>query len=232
MITLRPASERGTNKIDWLDTKFTFSFDQYYDPSHMGFRDLRVMNEDVVAPGGGFPLHPHRNMEIVTYILAGQLEHKDSMGNGSVIGPGQIQRMTAGRGVTHSEFNHSKDQPVHLYQIWILPRESGLEPGYEDLSFDLDQPRNQWRLLVSPGEGEGTALIHQDVKIHATRLDAGKEIKHQIPPGRYAWVQVASGSVNLNGTAMTAGDGAAVSDEAILTLTAQENSEILLFDLS
>ena len=232
MITLRPAGERGANKIDWLDTKFTFSFDQYYDPNHMGFRDLRVMNEDVIAPGGGFPLHPHRNMEIVTYILEGQLEHKDSMGNGSVIAPGQIQRMTAGRGVTHSEFNQSNENPVHLYQIWILPRESGLEPGYEDLTFDLDKPRDRWRLLVSPDGEDGTALIHQDVKIHAARLDSGKTLEHTITAGRHAWAQVARGAITLNGTAMTAGDGAAVSDESQLTLAAEQDSEILLFDLS
>ena len=232
MITLRPAGERGSNKLDWLDTKFTFSFDRYYDPNHMGFRDLRVMNEDVIAPGGGFPPHGHRDMEIVTYLLNGQLEHKDSKGNGSVIGPGQIQRMTAGRGVTHSEFNHSKEKSVHLYQIWILPRESALEPSYEDLAFDLDENRNAWRLLVSPDGEDGTALIHQDVRVLAARLDAGKELTRDIRSGRYAWVQVARGAVALNGAALTAGDGAAVSEEEKIMIAANENSEILLFDLA
>lgn len=232
MIALRPASERGTNKIDWLETYFTFSFDRYYDPRYMGFRDLRVMNEDTIAPGGGFPLHPHRDMEIITYILAGQLEHKDSMGNGSVIGPGQLQRMTAGRGVTHSEFNHSQTEPIHLYQIWILPQESGLEPGYEDLTIDLESNRNQWTLLVSPGAEPGTAKIHQDVRLYAMKLDAGKEVNHAIPAGRHAWVQVARGSVTLKGETLNTSDGAALSEEASLSIQATEDAEVLLFDLA
>ncbi len=232
MITLRPAGERGMNKIDWLETYFTFSFDRYYDPDYMGFRDLRVMNEDFIAPGGGFPLHPHRDMEIITYILEGRLEHRDSMGNGAVIGPGQIQRMTAGRGVTHSEFNHSKTEPVHLYQVWIVPRESALEPGYEDLSFNLDDHRNQWTLLVSPDGEPGTSKINQDARLYATRLDAGEEITHDIGANRHAWVQVARGSVTLNGQKLHTSDGAAVSGEKLLTLRAEDESEVLLFDLS
>jgi redox-sensitive bicupin YhaK (pirin superfamily) len=232
MIALRPAGERGTNKIDWLETYFTFSFDRYHDPNHMGFRDLRVMNEDTIAPGGGFPLHPHRDMEIITYILEGQLEHKDSMGNGSVIGPGQIQRMTAGSGVTHSEFNHSQTEPVHLYQIWILPQESGLEPGYEDLTIDIENNRNEWTLLVSPGGEPGTAKINQDVRLYATHLDAGEEVARPIPAGRHAWAQVISGSVMLNGEKLGTSDGAAISEEDSLSMHATEDAEVLLFDLA
>ena len=232
MITLRRAHERGHFDHGWLDTYHTFSFSQYHDPRHMGFRDLRVINDDRVRGGHGFPPHPHRDMEIVTYVLDGALEHRDSMGNGSVIRPGEVQRMTAGTGVVHSEFNPSKTDPVHLLQIWILPRQRGLAPGYEQKAFADDMLRDTLRVIAAPDGREGAVTINQDVTLYASRLGPGVEVKHDLPRGRFAWLHVARGAAQLNGEAVGAGDGAAVSDEATLTIRAAEPAEILLFDLA
>ena len=229
MITSRPAGERGISRLGWLDSRHTFSFDQYYDPKHMGFRSLRVINEDRVAPGQGFGTHPHRDMEIVTYILQGALEHKDSMGSGSTIVPGDVQRMSAGTGVLHSEFNHSKDERVHLLQIWIFPDQRGLKPSYEQREL---QPGAGFRLVASPDGRDGSVLIHQDAELLTARLGARETAGHSLRPGRHAWVQVARGSVQLNGQALAAGDGAAVSQEAAITVEAIEPAEVLLFDLA
>lgn len=225
MITLRPGKERGHANHGWLDTFHTFSFNTYYDEKHMGFRSLRVINEDRVAGGGGFPTHPHRDMEIVTYVLEGALEHRDSLGTGSVIRPGEIQRMSAGTGIRHSEFNQSKSDPVHLLQIWITPEKNGLKPEYEQKKVPA-----AWSLIASPEGGENAVTIHQDARIWAGRIDSG--VTHELAPGRHAWVQVTRGSIELNGKKLAAGDGAAVSDEAKLELKASEPAEVLLFDLA
>ena len=232
MITIRKAQERGHFDFDWLNTYHTFSFDQYYDPKHMGFRSLRVINEDIVQPGHGFPTHGHRNMEIVTYILQGALEHRDSMGNGSIIRPGDAQRMSAGTGVRHSEANPSQDKPVHLLQIWILPNEDNLRPEYEEKKFSDDEKRNKLRLIVSPHGDDGSVRIHQDAKIYASQLDDRQEVVHTLENGRSAWLQVAAGSVTLNDVALQQGDGAAVTEESDLRITAQAPAEVLLFDLA
>ncbi len=232
MIKIRKAEGRGHFDFGWLDTYHTFSFGDYYDPSHMAFRSLRVINEDVVGPGRGFPTHGHRDMEIITYILKGALEHRDSMGSGSIIRRGDAQRMSAGTGVRHSESNPSKDDPVHLLQIWILPEREGQQPEYEEKKFADDVKRNRLRLIVSPDGDEGAVRIHQDAKIYASILDEGKSVNHKIATGRHAWLQVAGGAVELNGTALKHGDGAAVSQEDELTITATELSEVLLFDLA
>jgi redox-sensitive bicupin YhaK (pirin superfamily) len=232
MITIRKADERGHFDFGWLNTYHTFSFDQYYDPKHMGFRSLRVINEDIVQPEHGFPTHGHRDMEIVTYILEGALEHRDSMGNGSIIRRGEAQRMSAGTGVRHSEANPSGDAPVHLLQIWILPEEQNLPPEYEEKKFSDDEKRNKLRLIVSPNGGDGSVRIHQDANIYASVLDEGQEVVHSLANGRSAWLQVAAGSVVLNDFALKQGDGAAVTQESNLRITAQELAEILLFDLA
>ena len=232
MIHLRPANERGHTKLSWLDSRHTFSFDQYYDPSYMRFRHLRVLNEDRVAPGQGFPTHPHRDMEILTYVLAGELEHRDSMGNGSVIRPGELQRMSAGTGITHSEFNRSEREPVHLLQIWILPRERGLTPSYEQRATLAEEKRNQLRLVAAADPGEGLVRVHQDVELYVAQMHPGKQVAHRLTPGRHAWLQVARGRVTLNGSPLDAGDGAAVSEELVLEIKATDRSEILLFDLA
>jgi redox-sensitive bicupin YhaK (pirin superfamily) len=232
MITIRKAQERGHFDFGWLNTYHTFSFDQYYDPSHMGFRSLRVINEDIAQPGHGFPTHGHRDMEIVTYILQGALEHRDSMGNGSIIRPGDAQRMSAGTGVTHSEANPSPDEPVHLLQIWILPNEQNLPPEYEEKKFSDDEKRNRLRLIVSPDGSEGSVTIHQDAKIYASLLGDRQEVVHTLENDRSAWLQVAAGSVTLNDVALQQGDGAAVSQESNLRITAREPAEVLLFDLA
>ena len=222
MITVRRGNERGHADHGWLDTYHTFSFGDYYDPQHMGFRSLRVINEDRVAPGGGFPTHPHRDMEIITYVLEGALEHKDSMGTTAVIRPGEVQKMTAGAGVTHSEFNHSKTEPVHLLQIWILPAKKGLKPGYEQVALDAGRGSLQ-KIPIT---------IHQDVVLYCARLDAGVRVNHALGTQRSAWLQVARGAVTLNGESLQAGDGAAISDEPSVTISANSGSEILLFDLA
>jgi quercetin 2,3-dioxygenase len=232
MITVRRAGERGHENYGWLDTQHTFSFGEYHDPRHMGFRTLRVINEDRVRPESGFGTHSHRDMEIVSYVLGGELGHKDSMGTGSVIRPGDVQRMSAGTGVTHSEWNHSKTEPVHFLQIWILPERRGLEPGYEQKTLVPAETQNRLRLVASADGRDGSVTVHQDAQLHVARLDAGKEIAHALAAGRHAWVQVARGTVELNGTALAAGDGAAVSDEGALAIRASEPSEILLFDLA
>ncbi|MFL6228610.1 MAG: pirin family protein [Pyrinomonadaceae bacterium] len=231
MINVRKSSERGHFNHGWLNTYHTFSFDQYYDPRFMGFRSLRVINEDFVAAGHGFPTHPHRDMEIVTYILEGALTHRDSMGTGSVIRPGDVQRMSAGTGVRHSEANHSDAEAVHLLQIWIIPDTQGIAPGYEQTTFDDEGKRGRLRLVASRDGREGSVTIHQDASIYAAVLDTSQAVTHELAPGRGAWLQVARGAVELNGEKLEQGDGAAVSDEARLTIEGREASEVLLFDL-
>jgi redox-sensitive bicupin YhaK (pirin superfamily) len=234
MITVRPGNERGHADHGWLSTYHTFSFDTYYDPRHMGFRSLRVINEDVVQPGRGFPTHGHRDMEIVTYVLAGALAHKDSMGNGSSIRPGDVQRMSAGTGVRHSEFNHSDTEPVHLLQIWILPNTEGLQPSYEQKRFENAEKAGRLRLIASPEGRDGAVTVHQDARLYAARLGPGVAVRHEFPPGRHGWLQVAGGAVAVNGVELRAGDGAAVSDEREIEITGQNSaeSEVLLFDLA
>jgi quercetin 2,3-dioxygenase len=229
MIIIRPRNERGHNNLGWLNTRHSFSFDQYYDPAHMGFRDLRVINEDVVAPGKGFGMHPHRDMEILTWVLEGALEHRDSTGSRGIIRPGELQYMTAGTGVMHSEMNPSPSEPVHLLQIWILPKRKGLKPAYEQHTF----PKDTWNGSFVPLAGKDAPVsIHQDANLFAARMKAGEKISQPIAPGRYAWVQIAHGKVRLNGKELAAGDGAAISDENNLNFEATEPSEVLLFDLS
>jgi hypothetical protein len=232
MITKRPGSERGHFDHGWLKTYHTFSFADYRDPSHMGFRQLRVINEDEVGPGMGFPTHGHRDMEIVTYVLEGALEHRDSMGNGSVIRPGDVQRMTAGTGVQHSEFNASTSEPVHLLQIWILPAKAKLAPGYEQTTIAAKDKRGVLRLIASPDGSDGSVTIHQDVRLYVSVLEPGEKVIQDLARGRFAWLQVARGAVTVNGQALVHGDGAAVSDETSLTIAAAAPSEILLFDLA
>jgi redox-sensitive bicupin YhaK (pirin superfamily) len=232
MITIRKSEDRGHFDLGWLNTYHTFSFDQYYDPNHMHFRILRVINEDFVAAGRGFPTHGHRDMEIVTYILDGAIEHRDSMGNGSVIRRGDAQRMSAGTGVTHSEANPLPDQATHLLQIWLLPDQHGRTPEYEEKKFADEEKRNRLKLIVSPDATDGSVLIHQDASIFASLLDAGKEVVHEIKNGRYAWLQVAAGSITVNDLSLKQGDGAAVSQESNLRIRGVEPAEILLFDLA
>jgi quercetin 2,3-dioxygenase len=232
MINVRPSGERGGGDYGWLNTRHTFSFDQYYDPKFMGFRSLRVINEDVVAPGGGFPTHPHRDMEIITYVLDGALEHKDSLGTGSVIRPGDGQRMSAGRGIRHSEMNSSKIDPVHLLQIWITPDRAGYEPSYEQKAFSNAEKLGRLQLIASPDGMDGSVSIHQDARLYASLLGPGQEVTHEMGKGRYAWVQVAQGAVELNGKLLRQGDGAAVENESKLKIKGIENAEVLLFDLA
>ena len=232
MIRILKSDERGHANHGWLDTHFTFSFADYYDPKHVHFRTLRVMNDDRVAGGGGFPMHPHRDMEIVTYVLEGALEHRDSMGHGSVIKPGDIQYMSAGTGVTHSEFNASETEPVHLYQIWMFPDKQGLKPAYGQKNFSVAEKRGRLRLLVSPDGRDGSVKIRQDNDLYATVLGAGETVKHELKPERHAYVQVARGSVTLNGKPLGEGDGAAISDEETVELTGAKDAEVLLFDLA
>jgi len=229
MIEIRPSEERGHNKLSWLDSRFTFSFDQYYDPEHVQFRSLRVINEDIVAPSSGFPTHPHRDMEILTWILEGALEHRDNTGGRGVIRPGELQHMTAGRGVLHSEFNPSPKDPVHLLQIWLLPERKGLDPSYEQLAFPDAELRGKFNLVAGP---EAPVTIHQDANLYIARLDKGAEVSHSIPDGRHTWVQVARGAVRLNGRDLKAGDGASISNEKEVRVEAREPSEVLLFDLA
>ena len=232
VITARPGAERGHFDHGWLDTWHTFSFADYHDPRHMGFRHLRVINDDRVRGGHGFPPHGHRDMEIVTYVLEGALEHRDNMGNGSVIRPGDVQRMSAGTGVVHSEFNPSKTDLLHLLQIWMLPARRNLPPGYEQKSFADADLRNQLRIIAAPDGRDGAVTIHQDITLYASRLNPGAEVKHALASGRHAWLHVARGAVTLNGGSMQAGDGAAISEERDLTIAATEPSEVLLFDLA
>ena len=231
MITIRKAEERGHFDFGWLNTYHSFSFGDYYDPKHTRFRTLRVINEDFVQPGHGFPTHGHRDMEIVTYILQGALEHRDSMGTGSIIRRGDAQRMSAGTGVTHSEANPSPDEPVHLLQIWIFPSEQDMHPEYEEKKFSDEDKRNKLRLIVSPDGSDGSVKIHQDAKIYASLLAEREAVVHTLENGRSAWLQVAAGSVTLNDVALKQGDGAGVSGETSLRVAAHEPAEVLLFDL-
>ncbi len=232
MITVRASEQRGHFNHGWLDTYHTFSFADYHDPEHMHFRALRVINEDVVAPGQGFGTHPHRDMEIITYVLDGALEHRDSLGNGSIIRPGDGQRMSAGSGILHSEFNPSPMDPVHLLQIWILPEQKGLEPSYEQKAFAPEDKQGKWKVIAERMPAEGAVKIHQDVKLSVASLEAGEQITYLLAKGRHAWLQIARGSVTLNGTALKQGDGAAVSQESELTIAAGQAAEVLLFDLA
>lgn len=232
MLTPRPSAERGHADHGWLDTRHTFSFADYHDPAHMGFRSLRVINEDRIAPGAGFPRHPHRDMEIVTIVLAGALEHRDSTGGHGIIRPGDVQRMTAGTGVTHSEYNASAAEPVHLVQIWILPEKRGLAPGYEQKTFAESAKRGRFCVVASPDGREDSVTIRQDARLHLAALGSGETAAHPLAPGRHAWVQVLRGKVDVNGHALEAGDGAAVSDEKQVRISATADSEVLLFDLA
>jgi quercetin 2,3-dioxygenase len=232
MITIRRSNERGGGDYGWLKTHHTFSFNDYWDEKWMGFRSLRVINEDFVAPNGGFPTHPHRDMEIITYILSGKLEHKDSLGTGSVILPGDGQRMTAGRGIRHSEFNPSKTESAHLLQIWILPEKQGLEPSYEQKSFPEVEKRGKLRLIASNDGADGSVRINQDAKLFVSLLAPGEEVTHRLGGERHAWLQVAKGEVELNGKKLNQGDGAAVSGEEKLSIRGTQNAEVLLFDLA
>jgi len=232
MITVRPAAERGHFDHGWLDTSHTFSFASYHDPSHMGFRALRVINEDRVQPGEGFGTHAHRDMEILTWVLEGALEHKDSMGNGSVIRPGDIQRMSAGTGVTHSEFNPSGEAPVHLLQIWLLPNQRGLLPSYEEKRFPPEALRGRLALIAAGDGRQGAVTIHQDADLWTARIGPGEPVRHNLKPGRHAWLQVARGAVSLSGRTLGAGDGAALTDEPALEISATAPAEVLLFDLA
>ncbi len=232
MIRRRPARERGHADHGWLDTYHTFSFANYYDPAHMGFRALRVINEDRVQPGRGFGAHPHRDMEILTYVLVGALEHRDSMGNHGVIRPGEVQRMSAGTGIVHSEFNPSSTELVHFLQIWIEPDTADLAPSYEQRAFSREEKRGALRLVAGPDGAEGSITIHQDARVDAALLEPGEKVEHAVAPGRHAWLHLVTGAVDLDGTALETGDGAAVSGRASLAVAAATVSEVLLFDLA
>lgn len=232
MIRVRRSADRGHLNHGWLDTYHTFSFGEYYDPAHHHFRKLRVMNEDFVAPGHGFPMHDHADMEIVTVVLSGTLEHRDSLGNGAQIRPGDLQRMSAGTGISHSEFNPSKTEPVHLMQIWIFPERKGLPPSYEQTNFPIEAKRNRLLLIGSRDGRDGSVTIQQDMSLYSTVLEPGSSVKYSLAPSRHAWIQLPTGSISVNGQELTSGDGAAVSDEQELTITANEPSELLLFDLA
>ena len=230
MINIRPADERGYFDHGWLQTYHTFSFGDYYDPEHMSFRNLRVINEDVVAPGQGFPTHPHKDMEIITYVLEGQLAHKDSTGGSGVIVPGEVQYMSAGSGVRHSEFNASETDPVHLLQIWITPNKKDLEPGYDQKPLPVNP--GELKLIASPNGRDDTLQIRQDVELYAAKLTADGSIEFDLPPDRHAWLQVARGTVELNGVKLDAGAGAAISEENHLSIRADKDAEFLLFNLA
>jgi len=232
MITIRPSAERGGGNHGWLNTKHTFSFSDYWDPKWMGFRSLRVINEDHVSPNTGFPTHPHRDMEIITYVLAGKLEHKDSLGTGSVILPGDGQRMTAGSGIRHSEFNPSTTEEVHLLQIWIQPEKAALPPSYEQKAFPEEEKQGKLRLIASRDASNGSVKINQDAKLYVTLLKPGEEVTHEFAVQRHGWLQVARGAVELNGKKLNQGDGAAITDEKKLTIKGTKDAEVLLFDLA
>jgi redox-sensitive bicupin YhaK (pirin superfamily) len=231
MLTIRRSKERGHANHGWLDTNFTFSFADYYDPAFMGFRDLRVINEDRIEPGQGFPKHGHRDMEIITYVVSGELSHRDSMGNGETIHPNEVQRMTAGTGVLHSEYSSPTDR-THLLQIWILPEKRNLRPGYEQKLFSGEDKHGKLKLIASRGGDDGSVHINQDVRLYASILRKGEEISHELADGRHAWVQLISGEIEVNGVKLTAGDGAAISEEkAVAIRSLADNTEFLLFDL-
>jgi quercetin 2,3-dioxygenase len=232
MIRVRPAAERGHADMGWLQTSYTFSFNTYHDPAHMGFRALRVINEDVVMPGQGFGMHGHRDMEIVTYVISGALEHRDSLGNGDILRAGELQRMTAGTGIRHSEFNPSDNEPVHLYQIWLFPERPNLVPSYEQRAFDAREHGGPLRLVASPDGREDSLRIHQDARISLGTLEAGESLVHPLEHGRHGWIQVVRGSIALNGHALAAGDGASASDEPSLRIEAKQSAELIVFDLA
>ena len=234
MLEVRKSRDRGRANHGWLFSRHTFSFASYRDPAHMGFRTLRVLNDDRVVPGAGFGTHPHKDFEIISYVVDGALEHRDSMGNGSVIRAGDVQRMTAGTGVTHSEFNHSKEEEVRFLQIWLKPEELGLAPGYEQKNFSADDKRDQLRLVASSDGRLGSVKVHQDVSLYASLLSAGTEIRHEVPAGRHLWLQVVSGALVVGDgpIQLAQGDGLAVSDERSLSIRAEKDSEFLLFDLA
>jgi redox-sensitive bicupin YhaK (pirin superfamily) len=232
MMTLRRAKERGHAEHGWLDSHHTFSFADYHDPAHMGFGVLRVINEDRVAPGRGFGTHGHRDMEIVSYVLDGALEHKDSLGTGSVIRPGDVQRMSAGTGVMHSEYNASKTEPVHFLQIWIVPAERGIAPGYEQKTFSAEEKQGRLRLVAAPGGRDGSVTLHQDAFLWAGVLGSGESARHALAPGRRSWVHVAKGEVKVDGELLRAGDAAAITDADAITLEGTTGGEVLLFDLA
>ena len=232
MITLRKAEERGKSDFGWLDSRHTFSFGEYYDTEHMGFRTLRVINDDRVAPGAGFGTHGHRDMEILSYVLDGALAHKDSMGTGSVIRPGAVQMMRAGTGVTHSEYNHSATEPLHFLQIWIVPDEHGLQPAYAEKTIDPNEAAKGFVLLASPNGRDGSIQIHQDVKLWLARPRGNEARTLELKPGRHAWVHVAQGSGSLNGQRLRAGDGAALTGEKALSFAGDDEAEVLVFDLA
>ncbi|MBI2806599.1 MAG: pirin family protein [Planctomycetes bacterium] len=231
MLKKRAANQRGHGQHGWLDTYHTFSFNDYHDPDYMGFRVLRVMNEDRVQPGQGFGTHGHRDMEIITYVLDGALAHQDNLGTGEVLRPGEFQRMTAGTGIQHSEFNASKTEPVHFYQIWIIPRQRGLPPSYEQRTFPVEERTNRLRLVASSDGRDGSLTVQQDVEVFLSTLGDSQQVAHELKPGRYAWLQVLRGAVLLNDLELVAGDGAAVTEEAALVVRATKPSEVMLFDL-
>lgn len=232
MITIRRSNDRGHAEHGWLDSRHTFSFADYHDPEYMGFRALRVINEDRVQEGQGFGTHAHRDMEILSYVLEGALEHKDSMGTSSVIRPGEVQRMSAGTGVQHSEFNPSRTEPVHFLQIWLFPEKKGIRPGYEQMAFPAAERTNALRLVASRDGRDGSLTIHQDADLYTTLLRKGGRVSHALQPGRHAWIQVARGEITLNGKALKTGDGASVSGETALELAGTKDAEVLLFDLN
>ncbi len=232
MIQLRRGEERGQTRVDWLDSWHTFSFGDYYDPEHVSWQGLRVLNEDVIAPGGGFPMHFHRDMEIITYVRSGALAHRDSLGGGEVIRAGDVQRMTAGTGIRHSEFNALPTEAVHLFQVWLLPERRGLTPGYEQRAVPLAEAPGQLQLLVSHDGRDGSLSIHHDVALYATHLEASQRLSWSLRPERAAWVQVIAGTLTLNDQLLRAGDGAAIVEEAALDFVAREPAEVLLFDLA
>jgi len=232
VIKIRKSQERGHFDHGWLETFHTFSFDEYRDPHHMGFRKLRVINEDRVKPGEGFPTHSHQNMEIITYVLEGALEHKDSMGNSSVIKAGEVQRMSAGTGVTHSEYNHSKSETVHFLQIWILTEQVGIQPGYEQKMFSRDEKLNQLRRVASRDGRDGSVTVHQDINLYDSILEANQELVYEVPHGRHVWIQVTDGKIKVEDEMLGAGDGVSVSDEKRIRLAAAEKASFLLFDLN
>ena len=231
MITIRSATERGHAQHGWLDSYHTFSFGNYSDPKHMGFRSLRVINEDRVEPGQGFGTHSHRDMEIITFVLDGAVAHKDSINNTAIVRPGEVQRMSAGTGISHSEFNPSTDELTHFLQIWILPDRQGLPPSYEQIAFPLEERHGKLRLIASPDGKDRSVTIHQDVKLLTAVLDSEQQVTYELQPDRHAWLQITRGAVSLNGQQLKAGDGAAIGQESQLTIRANTASEILLFDL-
>lgn len=232
MLTIRPSEARGRARFDWLDSRHSFSFGHYFDPAHMGFRALRVINEDRVVPGGGFATHGHADMEIVSYVLEGALEHKDSLGTGTVIRPGEVQRMTAGTGIQHSEYNPSRVEPVHFLQIWILPERKGLRPSYEQKAFSDADRRARLCLVASRDGRDGSLTVHQDVSLYASLLGPGERVEHFFAPGRHSWIQLVRGEILANGQPLKAGDGAAISDEAMISLEGKGEAELLLLDLA